>query len=899
MSVVSEATTEDDGAFHPRFATGGDITLTAIDNTKFRFTLSTLRKLPSFQVELMSVSYSAPSSALHDMIDLPGAVPGPDQILPLTHARGPTLAFLLDCINEAEKRKADGVLPPGNAPASATATGEEDEDGDDDEEDDGDDTSDAEDENSPADAAFAAAMGMVLPALQPRKKGPAQTAPSYSGLPSGRHPRPRAKAAIFARAPILPRLPATGQAIERSKILLPTQPPDEDEWGPSGSVSPPPGEVADDSLQGGVGGEAFGLSGGGDVAVETSDDGGGEGGDSPGQDAKSGKEGDSNKTDTPRASSPAPSDAPSTASFAASVSAVSVKSVNSTKSAKSVNVPESVAASEAGSEATVTPTPQPELHAPTFEEVHNVLDAFDLSSLKYVVFDALKASCETHRSDTEAPAHALSVEYIYAFACLYSIGNKSYWATRCLASAWRAGLVPNATPLDRPRVRFASLDQYPLTLLAEDDLQALKDMFGRFNRAFSMFASHFVGTPPSDRNPRFGRACRQCPVKTEYDEWPKFKSALLREHLAPILIMNPQFIRKRNWLTDQLRQYITCPRCADRIIHLVLNLWKRVKSNDWSFNIRNRGRKPRFVHKRKLYHAWSHMSAAQQQAVQAHLQAQLQAHQAQQQAQPQQQPQQAQQQAANLSLTFANPGVTTTTTATGTGFTTVWQLPATAPGGPVSFQAWTAAPPSFVPNATAGQGTNTTAPASAANHVAPAPAPIPAPVAPTTQHVAPPAPAAPIAPPAASAGNTSPAHTGWGAPPPPPASASAPPASHSSSSGWVSAASSAWATSGSTGWGSSAPSPGFGSGGTSSGWGSGAGTSSGWGSGAGTSSGWASSPASGWGAGPSAATPAHASGWGAPPQSGTNNTQSSSSSHTAMNDAQGWGGPPPANDDGW
>lgn len=44
MSVASEAMSEDDGAFHPHFASGGDITLCATDGTKFRTTLSTLRE---------------------------------------------------------------------------------------------------------------------------------------------------------------------------------------------------------------------------------------------------------------------------------------------------------------------------------------------------------------------------------------------------------------------------------------------------------------------------------------------------------------------------------------------------------------------------------------------------------------------------------------------------------------------------------------------------------------------------------------------------------------------------------------------------------------------------------------------------------------------------------------
>lgn len=42
-SALSVAASEDDGAFNPRFATGGDITLMAKDGTKFRFTLETLR----------------------------------------------------------------------------------------------------------------------------------------------------------------------------------------------------------------------------------------------------------------------------------------------------------------------------------------------------------------------------------------------------------------------------------------------------------------------------------------------------------------------------------------------------------------------------------------------------------------------------------------------------------------------------------------------------------------------------------------------------------------------------------------------------------------------------------------------------------------------------------------
>lgn len=804
------------------------------------------------------------------MTDLPPAAAGQDQVVPFTHARGATVAFLLDCIAEAEKRKAAGIFPPPDGPApAATMDEDEDEADDSDTDDDVDGVIDVVNQTPP----LSDGNPLSPPPAPLPVKGPAQTAPAYSGLPSGRQQRNRAKAAIFQGVPKLPRLCKTAESIERSETLLPTQPPEEDEWGPPDWAPTPWGGKAVSAANEGGGDNDHGTSSG---------------------DSEGGTESSSNasKASTPRAASPAPSTAQSTTSFATAVTGVTPMVVDDTF--------------ETASESTATPTPQPELHAPTFEEVLEVMVAFELDSLKYVVFDALKLSRAAHLADTTQPGPALSAEYLYAFACRYQIGNKSYWATRCLASAWHKGLVPGAEPLDRPRVRFSDLDAYPLSKIEPSDFEALKDMFGRFNRSFSIFVSNFAGTPRSDTNTRFGRACKTCPIKTEHETWQKFKRALLREHVAPLVITAPQFMRKRHFLTDTLRQFIDCTRCADRIIHMCLNLWKRVQPDAWSFNPRKRGRKTRFARKPKVHHVWNHTShaaaaaaaaAAHQQAQLAHQQAQQihqqaqqvhqQAQQIHQQAQQNHQqaqqahqhsqnaqgaPQHAQQQAANLNTAFANAGISATTTATATGYSTVWQIPATTPGGPMHLQMWTSSPPTFTVSNTAATnaaGTNTAA--NTAGNAPPAmPAPAAAPAAPPAQ-----APAPAVAPAAtatqASSWNAPPTNSGWGAPAPPPAPASAPPATNAAGSGWGHH-NSGWGNSGSTdGWGNSD-----------------------WGSH--TSTAHAAHASSGWGA-------SSASGWGSATNS-SNAATGSSNTATGSDTYQGWGAPPAgsssnAQNDGW
>lgn len=729
------------------------------------------------------MSYSAQSSILHDMTDLPPAPAGQEQVVPLTHARGPSLAFLLDCIVEAEKRKAAGVWHIGDNAAAG------------DDEDDAGDSSGAESENespgTPSDPFATYAAGFHQAASHPRppvKKGPAQTPPSYTGLPSGRGVRNRAKAEIFSRAPMLPRLAETAESTKRSG-LLETQPPDDEEggWSLPNDWKPVPWGAADEAES------------------------------SPADEAGQGEESDSatSMTEAPRPASAAPSTAASTSSFATAVTGVWPAAVAP---------PASDPDSEPASEATVTVPLQPALalHAPTFEEVLDVMIAFELDSLKRVIFDGLKASTARHHT-TPGREPTLPAEYLYAFACKYEVGNRSYWATRCLESAWRAGLVPGAAPLDRPRaaphdrpraapldrprVRFIDLDIYPLSLLDNHDFDALKNMFGRFNRAFSIFAASFTGTPPSDGNTKFGRACAQCPVKTEHGSWSAFKRALLREHVAELVITDPQFMRKRDWLSAKIRQFIACTRCADRIIHMTLHLWKRFQTEAWSFKRKHRT-PSRFGRKSKGRRVRSHLQAAQMAAATPALLA------------PQQHqpppPPPPPQSAAQMSAILASAGITATTTATGTGYTTVWHLPS---GGQIQISSHTVSHSTGAAGA-GGISASSTAQAAPAPSAPAPPAPAPAAPAPAAPAPAVPAPtlAAPVAPAAAAAPAAAPAAAapatttiapaagGWSAPPPffPNFGSGAPAHPTSANSNWSTQATT---SSTNTGWGAPGPAP--------------------------------------------------------------------------------------------
>lgn len=404
-----------------------------------------------------------------------------EQVVPVANARGSTVAFLLDCIVTAERRKNEGTYPVelgaahwGLLPTdTGLVVGGEDE---------GTDSEASEDEEERENGTQEAKHDQQ-PAPDPAKVIPEP----LSGWPTGRGKRNRAKAAEFARIPRVP----------------PAREPDQD-----------------------MDASAEGLT----HLELASDDGMG------GSDAS-----------------------------------------------------ETIYESALSEISTPTATAMPQTPIPTFRELLEAMQLFELRNLEHVVFDALKAAHSEPGFDSRLPA-----EYVYAFSCHYAVGNQSYWATRCLASAWVSSGGPAQILGEnalggriRPRVQFASLAEEAISLLHPEDRQSLEDMFRRFNRAMNSFSDALLQRRAPEEKV-FGRKCKNaCPEKDRFHgDFIAFKTHMLNYHVIPLLIGDPQFVRRAAFLDKNLRQHVGCTRCADRLIQDVLRHWKKIGRRAWCLHMR-------------------------------------------------------------------------------------------------------------------------------------------------------------------------------------------------------------------------------------------------------------------------------------------------------------------------
>lgn len=234
------------------------------------------------------------------------------------------------------------------------------------------------------------------------------------------------------------------------------------------------------------------------------------------------------------------------------------------------------------------------LHAPavTFHEVLGAMQMFELGALRYAVFDALKAAHSKYKFGARLPA-----EFVYAFSCLYSVGNASYWATRCLASAWHqaGGKIAGWKQVEAPLVHTAFLSKDALSLLKESDRAALERMFGRFSRAVRIFCDSLLSQRSKD-DLRFGKKCKTCAERQQWGgNFTLFKRRVLYCFLIPLIIEEPQLVRSKGFLDSKLRQHIACSRCADRFICLVLECWKKIKREVWSLNFNRPTKRKHFA----------------------------------------------------------------------------------------------------------------------------------------------------------------------------------------------------------------------------------------------------------------------------------------------------------------